>query len=100
MAANQPVFEDFSINFVHTWIFLCPKRQAIGKKSYRKSGLIPPDVVEQIDELTVGEREVYNYAKTLLAKKLAERQRKNPTCASSSSLVSRVVNKVRSWMNG
>ncbi|MFB2971573.1 hypothetical protein ACE1CD_21630 [Aerosakkonema sp. BLCC-F183] len=76
-----------------------PKRQAIGKKSYRESGLIPPDVVEQIDELTVGEREVYNYAKTLLAKKLAERQRKNATCASSSSLVSRVVNKVRSRMN-
>jgi hypothetical protein len=78
---------------------IAPERQAIGKKSYRESGLIPPDVVAQIDELTIYEREVYNYAKTLLSEKLAVRKPKNKTFSSRSSVVSRVVNKVRRLMS-
>jgi hypothetical protein len=78
---------------------IAPERQAIGKKSYRESGLIPPDVADRIDELTVHEREVYNYAKTLLSEKLAVRKPKNKTYFIPSMLVSKAVNKVRRLMN-
>ncbi|NMF58668.1 sulfotransferase family 2 domain-containing protein [Pseudanabaena yagii] len=53
-----------------------PENLALGNLTYRKSGTIPDDVIKQIDELTVCDREIYEYGKKLFNKQLQTEKRK------------------------
>lgn len=52
------------------------EKLSLGGLTYRESGQIPEDVIRRIDKLTVCDREIYEYGKTLFARQLRKKNRK------------------------
>ena len=55
---------------------ISPEKLALGNLTYRESGKIPDDVIKQIDEFTVCDREIYEYGKRLFNRQLQRKKKK------------------------
>lgn len=52
------------------------EKVALGRLTYRESGNFPDDVVQKIDDITVCDKELYEYGKKLFNQQLAKRRRR------------------------
>ncbi len=55
---------------------ISPEKLGLGNLTYRESGTIPDDVIKQIDDLTVCDREIYEYGKKLFNQQLQRKKKK------------------------
>ncbi len=53
-----------------------PEKLGLGNLTYRESGTIPDDVIKQIDDLTICDREIYEYGKKLFNQQLQRKKKK------------------------